>query len=489
MQRPAGAQISHGLKARGVDVIFGIPGVHNVEMYRGIEEAGLMHVLARHEQGVGFMADGYARATGRPGVGYVITGPGLLNTTTALGQAYSDSVPVLMLSSCLERADLNAERGRLHDMRNQEAAGEAVCAWSRTALSAQTAYDLIDRALVEFQVGRPRPVHIQVPIDVAASPADPMPGPPARPFRAAPDPQAIARAAALLDGAKRPATILGGGAVGARDEVRALVDTLGALCLPTYAGKGVVHDHAPLSLGASLARAGSATWLARADLLLVLGSELSETDLWRDHPGHRCPMIRVDVDPSVLADRFRADLPILSDIAAFCTALGTQLGPRPAAEPAWDAREIAQARLRFAAEVNAERPHVVPWSQALMAGLPSEAMVVSDMTQFAYGAKEVVALDTPGRWAHPYGFGTLGYALPAAIGAKIGRGDAPVIAIAGDYGFQYTCAELGVAVELGLTLPILIWDNDGLGEIADAMVRAQVPPRAVTAQNPDFAAF
>ena len=146
--RPLGAQISHMLKARGVDVIFGIPGVHNSEMYRGIEEAGITHVLARHEQGAGFMADGYARATGKPGVAYVITGPGLTNIMTPMGQAYSDSVPLLVISSCLD--ETAARRGQLHQMRDQEAAAATVCDWSETARTPDAAYHLIDRALTEF---------------------------------------------------------------------------------------------------------------------------------------------------------------------------------------------------------------------------------------------------------------------------------------------------------------------------------------------------
>ena len=127
--RPLGAQISHMLKSRGVEVIFGIPGVHNQEMYRGIEEAGLTHVLARHEQGAGFMADGYARATGKPGVAYVITGPGLCNVMTPMGQAYSDSVPVLALASCLD--ETVARRGQLHQMRDQRAAAQPRLACAR----------------------------------------------------------------------------------------------------------------------------------------------------------------------------------------------------------------------------------------------------------------------------------------------------------------------------------------------------------------------
>ena len=160
--KPLGVQISHMLKDRGVDVIFGIPGVHNQEMYRGIEEAGIRHILARHEQGAGFMADGYARATGKPGVAYVITGPGLCNIMTAMGQAYSDSVPVLVLSSCLD--ETAARRGQLHQMLDQEAAARTVCDWSYQANSAKAAYDLVDRALVEFKTQRARSKHIQVPI-------------------------------------------------------------------------------------------------------------------------------------------------------------------------------------------------------------------------------------------------------------------------------------------------------------------------------------
>ena len=167
-QRPLGAQISHMLKDRGVEVIFGIPGVHNQEMYRGIEEAGLTHVLARHEQGAGFMADGYARATGRAGVCYVITGPGVCNIMTPMGQAYSDSVPMLVLSSCLD--ETSATRGQLHQMKDQQGAAATVCDWSDTARTANAAYTLIDRALFEFESARKRPKHSTLPIGLLEGP-------------------------------------------------------------------------------------------------------------------------------------------------------------------------------------------------------------------------------------------------------------------------------------------------------------------------------
>ena len=134
MKKPLGAQIPSILKENDVEIIFGIPGVHNIELYRGIEEAGLKHILARHEQGAGFMADGYARATGKPGIAFVITGPGLCNIMTPMGQAYSDSVPMLVISSCLNHGDHAVSKGRLHEMRDQEAAAATVCDWSKTAL-------------------------------------------------------------------------------------------------------------------------------------------------------------------------------------------------------------------------------------------------------------------------------------------------------------------------------------------------------------------
>ena len=167
--RPLGVELAAMLAARGVDTIFGIPGVHNVELYRGIEEAGIRHVLTRHEQGAGFMADGYARASGKPGVCFVISGPGLTNIMTPMGQAYSDSVPMIVISSCLD--ETAARKGQLHQMRDQEGAARTVCDWSETATTAEAAYELINRAFQEFHSERKRPKHIQIPIKVLSAPA------------------------------------------------------------------------------------------------------------------------------------------------------------------------------------------------------------------------------------------------------------------------------------------------------------------------------
>jgi acetolactate synthase-1/2/3 large subunit/5-guanidino-2-oxopentanoate decarboxylase len=486
--RPLGVQIAHLLRAQGVEVVFGVPGVHNQELYRGLAEAGLRHILPRHEQGAGFMADGYARATGRPGVAFVITGPGLTNILTPMGQALSDSVPMLVISSCLDPGDAGAGKGKLHEMKDQEGAAATVADWSRTAADAEGAYRLIGQAFREFRAGRRGPKHVQIPLGLLAAPAPPWREEPAPEGRLLPDPQNVLAAAAMLARARRPLAILGGGATEAAPLIRRLLPRIGAAAVTTYAGRGVVDPAYPLWLGSMLARPGSREVIASADLVLVIGSRLSEVDIWREELGHTGRMIRVDSDAHAPVDRARSCYTVRSDARAFCAALAEVLGDRQA-PPGWTPVECAAHRARWRAEIDAERPGILPVCEALRQALPADTVIYSDMTQFAYAAKEAWDLPAPGLWHHPFGFGTLGYALPAAIGGKIALPQRPVVAIAGDYGFQYTMQELGTAAELGLPLPVLLWDNDGLGEIAESMARAPIAPIAVSPRNPDFAAL
>jgi len=486
-EAPLGAQISLMLKDRGVDVIFGIPGVHNQEMYRGIEAAGITHVLARHEQGAGFMADGYARASGKPGVAYVITGPGLTNAMTPMGQAYSDSVPLLVISSCLD--ETAATRGQLHQMKDQRAAAETVCDWSQEARSAAAAYALIDRAFYEFEAARPRTKHIQVPIAALEARAEGFiprgclaDSPPAKASLPVAEIDALAR---RLMQAERPLFIFGGGA---RYVPPALVSRIlqatGAASFVTYAGRGTVPPGTGLSFGATLARPDSAAVLAQSDCAVCVGTDLAEVDLWRSETGLRPGATHINIDPERLAATHPDDTRLRGDASVVLDHLAQAFtGPAPSR---WQEVEIAKYRDRWRAEIDAERPGILPVCEALRAAIPRETMIYSDITQFAYAAKEVWEMDRPGHWHHPTGFGTLGYATPAAIGGAVARPGLPTMAIIGDYGFHYTMAELGVAVELGLPLPIFLWDNGKLKEIEESMVRAQIAPNAVVARNPDF---
>ena len=267
--------------------------------------------------------------------------------------------------------------------------------------------------------------------------------------------------------------------------VMPLLQQLDAASFTTYAGRGVVDRAYPLHFGSLLARSGAKSVLGSADLVLVIGSELSEGDLWRAELGHKAPLIRVDLDPEVLTDSHQAELAIPMRAEAFVPALLSQLQGHKA-QTVWRAQEIQTQRRAWQRQVDLERPGILPICRALQAALPQDAMIFSDMTQFAYLAKEIWPMSKPGHWHHPTGFGTLGYALPAAIGGAIGRPGLPRAAIIGDYGFQYSLPELGVAAELGLSLPIILWDNTKLQEIEDSMISAQIAPQAVQALNPNF---
>jgi thiamine pyrophosphate-dependent acetolactate synthase large subunit-like protein len=462
------------LEDYGVERVFGIPGVHTLELYRGLADSGLKHVLSRHEQGAGFMADGYARASGRPGVCFVITGPGLTNIMTALGQAYSDSMPLLVISSVNAQRDLGRGRGCLHEMRDQQAAAATVTGFSATARTPEEIPELLARAFALFASERPRPVHIEIPLDVLAAPASGDWRAQAPPSRPAPDPETVAEAARRLAQAERPAVIYGGGAVEAAAELAPLVERLGAVAVPTQAGKGILPDDHPRCLGGRLPRPEARAYLAEADVVLAVGTELAETDLWGGRIAFSGTVVRIDLDPDKLTAEGGELLALQADAAAALRAIAENLAAEAAPNPARiSLEEIAELRRSLAAEEAPMLREHRRVHETLRAALPAASMVVTDMTQLAYSGAQVFPVFQPRSWLHPSGFGTLGYALPAAIGAKLGAPERPVVAMAGDFGLMFTLPELAVAVELGLRLPILLWNNDALGQIRDDMLLAK----------------
>jgi 5-guanidino-2-oxopentanoate decarboxylase len=493
---PGRADLSTGealvelLEAYGVKLIFGIPGVHNVEMYRALPRSGITHILTRHEQGAGFMADGYARATGRPGVCFTITGPGLLNVLTPLGQAWSDSSPIYVISSALDIADSAQGRGRLHEMQNQRQAAAAITARSVTAYTPKDIQDAVAAAFASFAAARPRPAYLELPLDLLKQPAGEGWTPRTLPSRPRPNPDDVAKAASLLAGASQPLLILGGGAVDAGTPAREIAEALGAIVLTTIAGKGIIPASHPLCLGARLAQGPAKKLLRQADVVLAAGTEISETDLWEaanEIPGK---VIRIDLDPENLLRPHPSHIPILADARATLASLADAMPKIDVERRRSENEKFISDYLRREPETDDELRRLLrKVLAAIRTALPKDAVIASDMTQIAYAANEIFDVDVPRSWIHPVGFGTLGFALPAAIGAKAALPDRPVAAMLGDYGFQYTLNELGTAVELNQGLPILLWNNDALGQIRDDMVMKGIQPNAVTLRNPDFQAL
>jgi 5-guanidino-2-oxopentanoate decarboxylase len=479
------------LECYGVDTIFGIPGVHNVEMYRALPRSKIKHVLVRHEQGAGFMADGYARASGKPGVCFTITGPGLTNIMTPLGQAWSDSSPVLCISSALDIADSAQGRGRLHEMQNQLGAAATITSLAVRAYTPQDVRDGVARAFSAFASQRPRPAYLELPLDLLKMPAGDK-GWTAHKTPKLPQAPAdqIKEAADRLAGAKSPVILLGGGALAAGNTALALAEKLGAPIVTTTAAKGAVPGTHPLNLGYRLASPSGQKLLREADVILCAGSELSETDFWESGFILDKGLIRIDLDPMTLARPHAADIAILADAAEALDAIARSLPPadhaarRKAAE-----KSIAATLAAEPAEDSALRKVMRQVLAVIRDALPPETVIASDMTQIAYAANEIFPVFEPRSWLHPVGFGTLGFALPAGIGAKFGCPDKPVAVMIGDYGIQYTINELGTAAEHKLPLVILMWNNDALGQIRDDMVNKGIQPNAVTLVNPDFQAL
>ena len=483
--RSVGQALVALLKEYGVDTIFGIPGVHNNELYRGLLNSGMHHILPRHEQGAGFMADGYARATGKPGVCFTITGPGLTNIMTPLGQAYSDSVPILVISSVLDVKDMGQGRGRLHEMTDQCAAAATVTGMAATAYAPEDVPELLGRAFAGFNSARPRPAYIEIPIDVLSAEATGVWEPRLAAPVAHPDPQAVADAAKVLAGAQRPMVIAGGGSAGAAAGLRKLVEKMNAIVFPTVSGKGVVPDDHPLSAGALMPRGNGKKLLASADVVLAVGTELSETDFWEERLTLNGHLIRIDIDPAKLADRYAGDTVIMGDAALSVDALLGALEGQSGASTL-SADDVATLNETVIGKDTEDRALKRKVLNALRAALPADAVLVTDMTTLAYAGNEIFPVPEPRQWMHPSGFGTLGYALPAAIGAKVAAGDTPVVALAGDYGFQYTLNELGVAAELKQPLIVVLWNSDGLQAIMDDMDRKDIGHIATNPLNPDF---
>jgi thiamine pyrophosphate-dependent acetolactate synthase large subunit-like protein len=471
------------LEAYGVDTVFGMPGVHTLELYKGLAASRIRHVLVRHEQGAGFMADGYARATGRPGVCVVITGPGVTNAATAMGEAYSDSIPMLVLSSVNATADLGMGRGRLHEITSQQAVTAPLTAFSRTALAAGEVPELLARAFAAFSSARPRPVHISLPLDVLVEPADftlEARTPPALPSPAA---DAIDTAAGLLRGARRPVIIAGGGCIAGAEALRRFAEKAVAPVIVTNAAKGVIPDSHPLCLGARLPLAPVQELLASADLVIAVGSELAETDSWVDRLPLDGDLIRIDIDAVTAQRDYPATVALVADAGRTLTALEAAVDGISSAIT--DA-ELDAVRKRCADGMSSLSRTHMKVLDGLRGALPEDAIVITDMTQIAYTGNVHYPCNMPRSWFHPNGYGTLGYALPAAIGARLGAPQRAVAVLVGDGGLLFTIQELATAAELGLPLVIVLWNNDGLGQIRDDMIAKGIPEVGVSPRNPDY---
>ena len=471
-----GEALIAGLKARGVDVVFGIPGVHTVELYRGLAGSGVRHVTARHEQGAAFMADGYARVSGKPGVALVITGPGLTNALTAMAQARADSVPILVISGVNRRDSLGKGLGLLHELPDQAGMVAALCPTRQVSAAAELG-PALDWAFATMAAGRPGPVHLQIPTDVMPLPCKDLPVPAAVPARVLLEAELVAKAGELLNAAGKVVILAGGGALRAGGAIRALAKLIDAPVVQTINGRGIMTGDTALSVPASPSLEAVRALIAGSDRVLAIGTELGQTDYDMNLAGGMVDlsgMIRVDVCAEQLA-RHGASLAICADagdtIAALLPLLEQKVGDGAARAEA--ARVAARGEL---AGVNLVMPQQLAMVEAIRDALPG-VIIVGDSTQPVYAGNLYYEPGRAGGWFNAAtGFGALGYGPGASVGAAMAAPGVPVVCLIGDGGLQFSPGELRTAVDEALNITFIVWNNAGFREIAEGMaaVGAQV---------------
>lgn len=463
MMKTVGEVLVQGLAHRGVEVVFGIPGVHTVELYRGLSGSPIRHVTARHEQGCAFMADGYARVTGRPGVAFVITGPGLTNALTAMAQAREDSVPMLVISGVSRRDTLGKGLGFLHELPDQQAMVRTLCHSERIEDPAQVG-PALDRAFAAMTGARPGPAHIEVPTDVMPLPCAPLAAPVAVAAPPLPD---MAGAVRLLDAARRPLILAGGGAK--RAAIQRLAEGLDAPVVTTTNARGVMHGHL-LLVPASPSLDAVRDLIAGADQVLAVGTEFGPTEYDMYARGNLpvpAGMIRIDICADQLG-RHPAALTLRADARAAVTALADAIRPHTGDGAARAEQARRAARTEFAG-LHPSFAAQLDMVEAIRAAMPG-AIIVGDSTQPVYAGNLYYDHDRPGGWFNAAtGFGALGFGPGAAVGAAMGAPGVPVVCLIGDGGLQFSPGELRTAVDERLPITFLIWNNAGFREIAEAM--------------------
>lgn len=488
-----GTAVIQSLLAHGVDTVFGIPGVHNLDIYDALVDAPeITNILARHEQGVGFMADGYARATGKPGVALIVTGPGVTNVATAVGEAFADSTNMLVIATNLERQYLDSLAGNLHEMTDQMSVMRPIVKWSKRVMEAGDIPAAIDQAFAALATGRPRPVYLEIPIDVLA---EEMEMPESRPIAVEPLLPAsveIDRAVQLIGTAERICVIAGGGLNNMEGAalLTSFAERTGAAVVTSLMGKGAIAEDHPRAAGAFGYRWSNdnptADLMRGSDLAIAIGTGLGVRTTGNADMPLPQRLIHIDIDATEIGARYPTTLGIQADASATLRQLLAALD-RQTSSRGWSDEEIAAVRDRLAQPADERTAGYLPWLRALRAGMDRDAILCNDMTMPAYEGVRYFPVYTPRTYTFPRGFGTLGSAMPTALGAKVGRPDRQVVSIAGDGGFQFTLEEIGVAVHHRIPVTMVVF-NDATHSAVKVVQRRDYERRYVSVDlvNPDY---
>jgi acetolactate synthase I/II/III large subunit len=471
------------LIAHGIDTLYCLPGVQNDPFFDALfaESNRLRPIHTRHEQGAAYLALGAAMASGKPAAYCVVPGPGFLNTTAALSQAYGNNVPVLAICGQVPLAYVNRDTGFLHDIPDQLGIAERLTKWSARIRAPHEAAALADEAFRQMLAGRPRPAALECPLDVwgrAAMVA--LPGLPAPLPAPEPDEDAIAAAARALGQSVRPLIIVGGGALDASPEVTQLAEMLEAPVVAYRMGHGVVDARHELSLPFP---AGHKLW-AEADVVIGIGTRL-HTQYTGWGVDDALKLIRVEIDPQEMVRHGRPTIALLGDAAPVVRRLLAAI-PKHNRKRGDFRDAIAALKAQTRAAFSKLQPQLA-YLEAIRAELPEDGIFVDEFTQVGYVSRLAYPVYAPRTYLTLGYQGALGMGFPTALGAKCARPDVPVVSVNGDGGFMFNVQELATAVQFRIPVVSIVFNDNAFGNVR-RMQKDLYGGRLIASDlvNPDF---
>ncbi len=491
VQMTGGEAVVQALRHEGVEVVFGLPGVQIMSIYDAFyAQSDMRLITARHEQTTAYMADGYARVTGKPGVALVVPGPGVQNASAALGTAYAASSPVLLLAGQVESFNVGKDRGALHEINDQQDIIRPVTKWCQRAEDVSAIPVAIQEAMRQMRSGRPRPTEVEVSPDVLAMTGEVAFTPVHVPEPVAPDWEQVRRAAELLRAAKKPLIWAGGGVglAGASRELLALAETLGAAVATTNEGKGAIPEDHPLALGLGYYGHGTPSWAApQADVILAVGTRLTTQMTGLNAPTAPQKLIHLDVDATVIDKNYTAEVRLVADARLGLQALLEEVRHETPA-PRWPDAELQDMRRLQEQWLQEQAPQQCEIIRRIQSVLSDDTVLVSGVTNVAYWSYFAYCARQPRSFITSSYFATLGYSFPVALGAKVGAPERPVVVLTGDGGFMYALPDLATAVQYGIGVVVVVFVDNALGASKNDQ-RTRFKGRMVGTElyNPSFA--
>lgn len=484
MTKTGGELLAEQLVAEDVRTIFGVPGIQLDYAMDGLAQnrESIDFIAARHEQGAGYMADGYARVAGRPGVCMVVPGPGLLNAGAALATAYATSSPVVCIAGQIPTPAIGQGLGLLHEIPGQTDLLRSLTKWNGLARSPEEIPGLVREAFKQVSSGRPRPVGIEIPPDVLqAKTTAVVADPPGAHTGDEIDEGSVARAVEVLESAERPVIVAGGGVRDAASSsaLKALAERLGAPVIVSRNGKGAISDRHPLALS----RLAGKEVLEDADVVLAVGTRfVTSSGQPAVRPGRR-RLIAINADPADVGAPREFDIAVIADARVTLEAITSSLSGGGREAPVLDAH-----RKRERDALSAIAPQV-EWLHAIRAAMEDDGILVEELTQVGYAARLAFPVYEAGTYVTPGYQGSLGYGFPAGLGAAVGAPGRQVVSIIGDGGFGWTLTELSTAAMYGIGLVTVVFSNDAYGNVQRIQTETFGRNIGVDLKNPDFVAL